>query len=128
MDPRVKSGTQALAQQFALSKRLYDAVVDIHEMRLRLDRARERAQAAGNTELVQRLTELAGVAAVGRGGFGRAAITSPLTVADVSARLLRLYALTQDGSGSIPVQTVAAAEEALKQYDALMAQVTTIIR
>jgi hypothetical protein len=38
----------------------------------------------------------------------------------LSGQLLRLFALTQDGSGPAPVQTAKAAEEALSRYQALL--------
>jgi photosystem II stability/assembly factor-like uncharacterized protein len=76
MDPRVKSGAAALQQQFALSKRLYDAVVKVQQM---LTSAKD-----------DRLSAL-------------------------SAQLMRIYGLVQDGSGPTPPQTVAAAEAVLKQ-------------
>jgi hypothetical protein len=41
---------------------------------------------------------------------------------------LGLLAEVQDGSGPTPVQTVRAAEEALKQYQGLMAQVSALLR
>jgi photosystem II stability/assembly factor-like uncharacterized protein len=52
MDPRVKSGTLALQQQFALAKRVYDALVKT------LD-ARSEAEKNGNTELAKKLDALA---------------------------------------------------------------------
>jgi hypothetical protein len=76
MDPRVKSGAAALQQQFALSKRLYDAVVKVQQA---LTSAKD-----------DRLSAL-------------------------SAQLMRIYGLVQDGSGPTPPQTVAAAEAVLKQ-------------
>jgi hypothetical protein len=38
-------------------------------------------------------------------------------------QLLPVYGLSQEGSGPPPVQTVAAARDALKAYGALMAQI-----
>jgi hypothetical protein len=38
-------------------------------------------------------------------------------------QLLAVYALSQEGSGPPPVQTVAAARDALKAYETLMAQI-----
>ncbi len=130
MDPRVKSGAPVLQQQFTLSKRLYDAVVKIQETMPLVAEARDRAQAAGNTDLVQRLTALAGASAGGRGGFGgpgRGDGGSP-SLASLSAQLSFIYALTQDGSGPTPVQTAAAAEDVLKQYQTLIGQVTLLVR
>jgi photosystem II stability/assembly factor-like uncharacterized protein len=87
MDPRVKSGTLALQQQFALAKQLYDAIVKV--------------QAA-----------LSGV-------------TDPdkkKALSSLEDQLLAVYALSQEGSGPPPVQTVAAARDALKAYETLMAR------
>jgi hypothetical protein len=129
MDPRVTSGLPALQQQFALSKRLYDAIAKIQETSTQVAQARDRAQATGNSEVVQQLTTLGGVpAGRGFGGRGRGSASSAPSLTSVSGQLLALYALTQDGSGPPPVQTETAAEAALKEYDALMAQITPLIR
>ena len=69
MDPRVKSGTLALQQQFTIAKQVYDAIGRIQGTLPLLAEARQRAQAAGNTELAQKLQALAG-AGGGRGGRG----------------------------------------------------------
>ena len=70
MDPRVKSGAVGLQQQFALSKRLYDADrVDSGNLP-RLNDARDRATAAGNTELARRARGLLGAGGGSWGGRG----------------------------------------------------------
>jgi hypothetical protein len=131
MDPRVTSAAAALQQQFALSKRLYDAILEIQDTLPRIARAREQAQSAGNAELTQKLNAIGGTSAGGRGGFGgrgRGGATGTPTLTSVSGQMSLLYSLTQDGSGPTPVQTAAAAEEALKQYQALKAEVTALLR
>jgi hypothetical protein len=45
----------------------------------------------------------------------------------VSGQLSGVYAQTQDGSGPIPLQTVTAAEAALQEYQAVMAQVKPLL-
>ncbi|HEY7054891.1 MAG TPA: hypothetical protein VH458_00130, partial [Vicinamibacterales bacterium] len=130
MDPRVKSGALALQQQFALSKQLYDAVVAIQAAIPRVDAARDQARGSDNTDLVQKLGALSGSEG-GRGGFGgrgRDGAEGQPSLTSVSAQLSSLLALTQDGSGPVPVQTAKAAEEALTRSQALLAQVKTLVR
>ena len=126
MDPRVKSGPLALQQQFALSKRLYDAIVSIQEILPRVNEARDRARASGNAEVADRLSALAG-AGGGRGGRGRGAGGAPVSLAGLSAQLSGLYALSQEGSGPAPVQTSKAAEAALAQVQSMMSQARALV-
>jgi photosystem II stability/assembly factor-like uncharacterized protein len=130
MDPRVKSGTAALQQQFTLSKRVYDALAKIQETLPRLAQARERAQAAGNADLAQKLQGIAG-AGGGRGGRGggRGGVPqgSP-TLSGLSAQLLGLYGATQRGSSLPPAQTVAAVDAALAEATRLLADATALLR
>jgi hypothetical protein len=54
------------------------------------------------------------------------AVTDPdrkKALSSLADQLLAVYGLSQEGSGPPPVQTVAAARDALKASDALMAQV-----
>ena len=95
MDPRVKSGALALQQQFALSKRLYDAIVSIQEILPRLNDARDRARAAGNAEVADKLSALVGSG--GGRGRGRGAGGGPASLAGLSAQLSGLYALVAGG-------------------------------
>jgi hypothetical protein len=119
----------ALQQQFTLSKRLYDAMVKIEETLARIAEQRNRAPTAGKSDAAQKLLELAGAGPVGRGRGGRgAAPSSSPTLTTIAGELSALYSLTQDGSGLPPTQTVAAAEDALKRYNAVMAQVTPLLR
>lgn len=78
MDPRVKTPLAGLQAQFALSKRLYDAIAKVHDAL---------ASAQGDQR-----TRLAGV----------------------SRQLLQLYELVQESDQPAPIQTVQAAEAALK--------------
>ena len=127
MDPRIRSGVLALRQQFALSKRLYAAAVSLHEVLPRLNDARDRAQGSSNAELAQKVGALLGAGGGRGGGRGRGGVEGQSTIANVAAQLLGLLALTQDGSGPAPVQTVRAAEDALARYQALMAQVKALL-
>jgi photosystem II stability/assembly factor-like uncharacterized protein len=126
-DPRVKVGPAALQQQFTLSKRLYDAMFRIEEVLPRVAEARDRAQAAGKTDVAQKLSALAGTTGEGR-GRGRGSTAAKLTLTSMAGELAALYSLSQDGSGLPPTQIVAAAEAALKRYSGIMTQVTPLLR
>ena len=133
MDPRVKQPAAALQQQFALSKRVYDAINTIQATLPKVQQARERAQAAGNTDLAQQLQTLAGATGGrgrggGGGGRGRGGAAGAASLASVAGQLSGLYGSTQDGSSTPPSQTRDAIEAALKDYDALMAQITPLIK
>jgi hypothetical protein len=130
MDPRVKSGTLALQQQFALSKRVHDALAKIQEMLPAIAEARGRAQAAGQAELAQKLQALAG-AGGGRGGrgAGRGGVPAgPPTLSAISAQLSGLYGATQRGSALPPTQTVAAVTAALKEAEGLLAEAGRLLK
>ena len=132
MDPRVKSGTLALQQQFTIAKRVYDAIGRIQGTLPLLAEARQRAQAAGNPELAQKLQALAG-AAGGRGGRGGGggrggAPAGPASLGGVSAQLSGLYGPTQRGSALPPTQTVAAVNAALKEAERLLAEAARLLK
>jgi len=132
MDPRVKSGTLALQQQFTIAKRVYDAIGRIQGTLPLLAEARQRAQAAGNTELAQKLQALAG-AAGGRGGRGGGggrggAPAGPASLGGVSAQLSALYGPTQRGSAPPPAQTVAAVNAALKEVERLLVEAAGLLK
>jgi photosystem II stability/assembly factor-like uncharacterized protein len=131
MDPRIKVAPIALQQQFTLSKRLYDALVRIQEVLPKVTEARDRAQAAGQADTAQKLSSLAGAGSSGRGrgaGGRGAMLSSQPSLTTIAGELGGLYSLSQDGSGLPPAQTVTAAEDALKRYHAVMAQVTPLLR
>jgi hypothetical protein len=128
MDPRVKNGAEGLQQQFTLSKKVYDAIAKIQETLPLLQQARDRAQAAGDAALAQRIQGLMGAGGGrGRGGRGGGAPGAP-SLSSVGGQLSGLYGLTQEGNGMPPSQTVAAVNAALSEYEALMAQAATIAR
>lgn len=129
MDPRVKSGALALQQQFTLSKRVYDAIARIQEALPRLAEARERAQAAGNADLAQKLQAIAGAGGGrgGRGGGRGAAPAGPPSLSGVSSQLSGLYGPTQRGSALPPAQTVSAINAALKEADRLLADASRLL-
>ena len=98
-----------------------------------MQQARERAQAAGNTDLAQQLQALAGASGGrgrggGGGGRGRGGAPGAPSLASIAGQLSGLYGATQDGSAPPPSQTREAIDAALKDYDALMAQIAPLIR
>jgi photosystem II stability/assembly factor-like uncharacterized protein len=134
MDPRVKNGTLALQQQFALSKRVYDALNRIHEILPRLAQARERAQSGGNSDLAEQLTALAGASGgrgrggAGGGGRGRGGSPGSPSLSAVSGQLSALYGATQDGSAPPPSQTLAVINQTLRDYDALLTRAIALLK
>ena len=127
MDPRVKSGALALQQQFTIAKRVYDAIGSIQGILPQLAEARQRAQAAGHSELAQKLQALAG-AGGGRGGGRGGAPQGPVSLSSTSAQLLGLYGATQRGSGPPPTQTVAAIDAALKEAERILAEAGRMVK
>ncbi len=125
MDPRVKSGILALQQQFTVSKRLYDAMVTLGELEPKVTAARDRAQAAGQSDVATKLTAVIGGGGRGR---GRGSATTASTLPALAGQLAALYALSQDGSGPPPTQTAQAIDAALKQYTSMVAQIEPLLR
>ncbi|HEX5475606.1 MAG TPA: hypothetical protein VFX12_13185 [Vicinamibacterales bacterium] len=122
MDPRVKTTAAGLQQQFALSKRLYDAVVKIDNLLPQMETARQQAQAAGNTTLARQIAALAGGGGRGRGfGRGGGAAGTP-SLSALAGEIGGLYRATQEASVPAPVQTRTAATHALTQVSTLLAQ------
>jgi len=109
MDPRVKSGTLALQQQFTLSKKVYDAIAKIQAGAGATGGGRGRGGAGGG------------------GGRGRGGAPGSPSLASVAGQLSGLYGATQEGSTLPPAQTAAAVNAALRQYESLMAEATTLL-
>jgi hypothetical protein len=111
MDPRVKTTPLGLAQQFTLSKQLYDGVLDAQKA---LDEIRAlRAQTKDRQTLAafdQKLAALAGDAGGGgRGGGGRgAAPEGPDTLSNITGGLTQLMGLLQGADVAPTTQLVAA--------------------
>ena len=115
MDPRVKTLPLGLAQQFTLSKQLYDGIVDAENTATTI-RALQREIAgkrggAGNEQalvaLDQKLTALAGEAGDGRGGRGGAP-DGPDTFSNIPGSLNQLMGLLQGADVTPTTQLVAA--------------------
>ncbi|HVS82522.1 MAG TPA: hypothetical protein VHE60_12395 [Pyrinomonadaceae bacterium] len=131
MDPRLKTPTAVLADQFRLSKQLYDqwlALASITEsvraIRGRLTDLRTRAP-EGDVKtqlnaLSEKLQALAGAGGPGPGGpAGAAGAAGRLTVASATARVRTLFNLVEEFDAAPTPQAVAAKTEVLKDSRSL---------
>ena len=133
MDPRVKTPAPGLAQQFTLSKGLYDDLLSVQKS---LDAARafraalqQRRTTGGDahvlTALEERLTAIEGQPASGRGPGGAGA-AGPETLNSLAAGLTQLMRLLQEADVTPTTQLVAAVQkrrvavaELLRRWQAL---------
>ena len=133
MDPRVKTPAAGLAQQFTLSKGLYDDLLSVQKS---LDEARafraaleQRRTTGGDaralTALEERLTAIEGQPASGRGP-GRGGAAAPDTLNSLANGLTQLMRLLQEADVTPPTQLVAAVQkrraavaELLRRWQAL---------
>ncbi|MBI3492380.1 MAG: glycoside hydrolase [Acidobacteria bacterium] len=139
MDPRVKTPALGLAQQFTLSKQMYDGVLaaqkaleEIRALRTKVsDRsARLSAERAGSPErlalqtLDQKLATLEGTNGGGRGGGGGrgAAPEGPDTFSSIGGGLTQLMTLLQGADVTPTTQLVSAVNARGRALANLMAQ------
>jgi photosystem II stability/assembly factor-like uncharacterized protein len=124
MDPRVKTPSAGLTQQFTLSKRLYDgliqdqrALAQLQELRAHIPGARAAVDRGGSPErpalremldgFDHRLAALEGQA-VGPGGGRGAGAQGPETLNSITGGLTQLMALLQGADVTPTTQLVAA--------------------
>jgi hypothetical protein len=94
MDPRVKTSVADLAQQFTVSKSIYDdmqkATVAIHEITVLRDQLRAKGT-SDSADLTAKLNAIAGAAGGGRGGGGggRGGPAGPPTLSSIRTALAR---------------------------------------
>jgi hypothetical protein len=113
MDPRVKTLPMGLAQQFTLSKQLYDGILGVQKA---LDEARALSQS--KPALAQRISTL-----VGQGGGGRGAAPSGSpTLNAIAGELNQLMGLLQGADVAPTTQLVAAVHQRLGELAKLMAE------
>ena len=128
MDPRVTTPAIGLAQQFTLSKQLYDGIIDtqkaLEDVRaMRTQANNQRGRAVDERALVTfqgKLTALEGQAGVGRGG----AADGPGTLNSVIGGLNQLMALLQGADAAPTTQLVAAVGERRAALNKLLARWT----
>ncbi|HLR06281.1 MAG TPA: hypothetical protein VK117_10735 [Pyrinomonadaceae bacterium] len=131
MDPRLKTPTADLAEQFRLSKQLYDqwlALASITEnvrvIRARLTDLRRRApdgELKTNLDaLSEKLQALAGGGGGGAGpGGGQGGAAGRLTVASATTRVRTLFNLVEEIDAAPTPQAAAAATDVLKDSRSL---------
>ena len=118
MDPRVKTSTLSLEEQFTVSKRVYDA------LKLSAQTAQEvkemRAKAAGRSEILQKLDEFEGRRGARLGGGGRLPVEGPATLSKVTSALETLIGALQDADVSPTAPQRLAVQAQLHEMDQLM--------
>ncbi|MCU1381851.1 MAG: hypothetical protein JWL71_548, partial [Acidobacteria bacterium] len=128
MDPRVTTPPLGLAQQFTLSKRLYDGIIDAQQMldRIRTQRTGSPTPSAERTAALQALEGQAGGrgAAAASAGAGQ---TPPQTLNSVIGSMNQLMGLLQGADVTPTTQLVAAVGQRLAALARLKAQVTSAL-
>ena len=129
MDPRVKTTPLGLAQQFTLSKQLYDGVLEVQKA---LDEIRAlRAQTKDRQALAafdQKLAALEGeTGGGGRGGGGRgAAPEGPDSLSNMTGGLTQLMGLLQGADVTPTTQLVAAVGQRRAALSTLLARLNAL--
>ena len=126
MDPRVKTPAAALAQQFTLSKQLYDQVATMNAALAQVRTIRGKLAAAPDAALEQKLDAVAGREAAGFGGGGGggrgAGAGATDTLASVRGTLALLMSELQGADVAPTTQLVSAVNDRLKAATAVMAR------
>jgi photosystem II stability/assembly factor-like uncharacterized protein len=119
MDPRVKTPPLGLAQQFTLSKQLYDGMLDVQKA---LEEIRTVRDKASGTPLDGQLAALAGQGGGGFGGGRGGAPAGPETLNSISGSLNQLMGLLQGADVAPTTQLTAAVSERRAALATLMAR------
>ena len=127
MDPRVKTSTTDLAEQFRLSKQLYDewmtlnAISDqVRRIRGQLTDMRPRITDATLKGHVDALAEkLQALAGAGGGGFGGGAAQTRATLGSTSGRVRTLFNLIEEVDVAPTPQVASAIPDVLKDSQGL---------
>ena len=125
MDPRVKTPTAGLLEQFELSKKLYDDLSKGSSalQALRARRAELKTKADADSKALDgRLEELEGRQGARFGGGGRLPVNGPATLASLIASLETLLGALQDADVPPTAPQRAAATMHLREMDALLAR------
>ena len=127
MDPRVKTPTADLQQQFDTSKGIYDemlrATVALHEITVLRDQLKQRGgqapMAGADTALESKLDKIAGSE---RGGDGRGAPAGPATLGSVRTQLARVEHEIQSADEAPTSGQMEATQMAAQPLDSLLQQ------
>ncbi len=135
MDPRVKTLPADLAQQHALSKQLYDALIEssaaldgLRDLRVQLKQRMEQAGGNAVSQAIGAFDKKAEATEGAAGGFGGrgAAPAGPESINSVRGALTTLLSLLQ-GADVVPTgQASAAVTDRLKAMRALLQQWTAL--
>jgi hypothetical protein len=125
MDPRVKTSSADLTQQFTLSKQLYDDILVASKCIEEAAALRKKIDSGAKTDasdaLDKKIAAIAGGGGGGRGGGGRFAPGGgPDTLASVQGALSNLLRLAQGADVAPTPQVVAAAEDRRKALASLL--------
>ncbi len=127
MDPRVTTTAFGLAQQFTLSKQLYDGILAAQKARDEARALREHGSAAPGdrrSDLLKRIDALDGQAPA---GFGRGgAAEGPETLATIIGSLAQLMNLLQGADVTPTTQLVAAVGERRAALGKVLARWTAL--
>ncbi len=137
MDPRVKTPADALAQQYALSLKLYDAALDAYAtaakaraLRAYLADRKGSADAAARPAFDKAIAALAAIAgpettgarAGGGGGRGAAGPPPSESFSGMSGELVQSMVLLQSSDTKPTSQAIAAANDRLRMFTELQAR------
>lgn len=129
MDPRVKTPAEGLAQQFELSMRAYDgliqareALAQIRKLRAQIKELRASGRPAALTQQLAALDQKLGTIEGSAGGLRAGATAGEMSLTRINAVMLSLMELLQGADTTPTTQAVAASEEAQKSLVALLAQ------
>jgi hypothetical protein len=138
MDPRVKASAAVIAQQFTLSKEMYDGMVNsgaaLRELRALRAQVKPLQDRAGQSTLSQLLSafdqkaqglEGSGGGFGGRGG-GRGGGGGQDTLSGISGSLSSLMGLLEGADAAPTSQLLAAVDDARKALGSLMARWNTL--
>ena len=129
MDPRVKTPMAGLTEQFSLSKKLYDEILESSQrldearaLRKQIEQLKERAATARDAleAFDKKLVEIAGGG--GRGGGRFLPPSGPDTISSVQGALSGLLGLLQGADVAPTSQAVAAVNDREKALAAVMAR------
>ena len=134
MDPRVNTPPVGLAQQFTLSKQLYDGVLAAQKAQDEIARLRsapafaERSAKASAERSVfeKKLSDLDGQPGGGFGGGRGAALAGPETLSTITGTLTQLMNLLQGADVTPTTQLIATVGERRAALNRLLAQWTAL--
>ncbi|HEY1912817.1 MAG TPA: hypothetical protein VGG73_17960 [Vicinamibacterales bacterium] len=121
MDPRVRTPPLGLSQQFTLSKRLYDGIIDGQKAVQELRAKKAALGQSGDPALLAKLNAIEG-----QGGGGRGAVEGPDTLNSVIGSMNQLMGLLQGADATPTTQLTQAVTVRQAALTKLLAQWTAM--